>query len=31
MIGTAVPDLSWSIKDILVSGDQISKAHWQEL
>ena len=23
MIGTAVPDLSWSIKDILVSGDQI--------
>jgi predicted SnoaL-like aldol condensation-catalyzing enzyme/predicted ester cyclase len=23
MIGTAVPDLRWSIKDILVSGDQI--------
>ena len=23
IIGTAVPDLSWSIKDILVSGDQI--------
>ena len=23
MIGTAVPDLSWSIKDILLSGDQI--------
>ena len=23
MIGTAVPDLSWSIKDILVSGDQV--------
>ena len=23
MIGAAVPDLRWSIKDILVSGDQI--------